>query len=160
MQRKTNLGRAAWAVLAVSALGLATRADAGGPYSFFAVSPCRVVDTRNPVGARGGPALAANSGRSFPVLGTCGVPATAQAVVFNVTIVSPTDMGDLRVFPAGTTMPTASAINWAASEAAVANGAIIPVGSSGGNQVTVWADMPPGSKGRVDVVLDVTGYFE
>ena len=34
--------------------------------AFVPVTPCRVEDTRNPTGTFGGPALAANSSRSFP----------------------------------------------------------------------------------------------
>ncbi len=148
------------AVAAAAALAPVTLADAAGPYSFFSLAPCRVVDTRNAAGATGGPALAANSRRDFPILGACGVPSTAQAVAFNVTVVSPTDFGDIRMFPAGTAMPLASVINWVGSDWAVANGAIIPVGASGGNHVSVWVDMPAGSTGTVHLILDVTGYFE
>ncbi len=153
----TKLGRVA---LPAAVLALVPCAEAGGPFSFFSLSPCRVVDTRNANGPTGGPVLAANATRSFPILGACGVPATAQAVVFNVTITQPTDFGDLRIFPAGTTMPLASVINWVTSDFAVANGAIIPVGSSGGNHISVHVDMPTGSSGTVHVILDVTGYFE
>ncbi len=141
-------------------LALVPRAEAAGPYSFFSVSPCRVVDTRNPTGPTGGPKLNANVARSFPILGPCGVPGTAQAVVFNVTITEPTDFGDIRIYPAGTTMPNASVINWVTTDFAVANGAIVPVALSGGNHVTVQVDMIPASPGQVHLILDVTGYFQ
>ncbi len=157
---KCHLATVGRVALIAAVLALVPRAEAGGPFSFFSLSPCRVVDTRNAAGATGGPALAANATRGFPILGACGVPATAKAVVFNVTITQPTDFGDLRAFPAGTTMPLASVINWVTSDFAVANGAIIPVGSSGGNHVSIHVDMPVGSSGTVHVILDVTGYFE
>jgi len=134
-----------------------------GPYSFFTLTPCRVIDTRNPPGPTGGPFLLANTSRSFPVLGvgTCGVPGTAKAVAFNITVVSPTDFGDLRVYPAGGTAPLASVINWVTTDFAVANGAIIPVsGTTGANNITVQCDMPVGSTGHVHLVVDVTGYFQ
>ena len=146
--------------LAVTALGLVSPAEAGGPYSFFSVSPCRVVDTRWAAGPTGGPALNANANRDFPILGACGVPATAKAVVFNVTIAAPTDFGNLRLYPAGTTPPLASVINWVTSDAALANGAIVPVGLSGANHLGVRCDMSAGSTGKVHLILDVTGYFE
>jgi hypothetical protein len=85
---------------------------------------------------------------------------TAQAVVFNVTITVPTDFGDLRIYPAGTSAPLASVINWETSDFAVANGAIVPVTTGAGNNVTVMVDMPLGSTGKVDLILDVTGYFQ
>jgi len=146
--------------LVATALAFVAPVEAGGPYSFYSLAPCRVVDTRNPTGPTGGPSLGANTTRSFPILGACGVPATAQAVVFNVTIAGPTDLGDIRIYPAGTTMPLASVINWVASDSAVANGAIIPVGSDAGNHVSIRVDMVPTSTGQVDLILDVTGYFE
>jgi len=156
-----RLLRAGQAFALAAALAATTsRTEAGGPYNFFSLSPCRVVDTRQAAAATGAPSLAANATRSFPILGACGVPTGAQAVVFNVTVVAPTDVGDLRIFPAGTTMPLASVINWTTADFAVANGAIIPVQSSAGSDVTVRVDMPSGSKGKVDLVLDVTGYFE
>jgi hypothetical protein len=152
-----TIGRVA---LAAAVLALVPCAEAGGPYSFYSLSPCRVVDTRNAAGPQGGPSLGANTNRDFPVLGLCSVPATAKAVAFNVTIAAPTDYGNLRIYPAGTTMPLASVINWVTSDSAVANGAIIPVGSASGNHVSIRVDMATGSTGKVDVILDVTGYFE
>jgi hypothetical protein len=148
--------------LVATALTLIPRAEAAGPYSFFSLSPCRIVDTRNPDGPTGGPVLGANSNRSFPIESACGVPNTAQAVVFNITMVSPTDFGDLRIYPAGTTVPLASVINWVTTDFAVANGAIVPVtpGGPSVNNVTVQVDMPPASTGTVHLVLDVTGYFQ
>ena len=146
--------------VAFVSLATVTAAEAGGPYSFHSLTPCRVVDTRDPAGPTAGPALAANTERSFPILGACGVPTTAQAVAFNITVTGPTDYGDIRIYPAGTPMPLASAINWVASDWAVANGAIIPLGSSGSDHVSVWVDMPAGSTGTVHLILDVTGYFE
>jgi hypothetical protein len=47
---------------------------------FYPVTPCRVVDTRNPNGSFGGPSLAGNTSRTFPLpTGACNLPATAQA---------------------------------------------------------------------------------
>ena len=158
-----NLARAGRVALVATALSLVAQAEAGGPYQFYALSPCRVVDTRNANGSNGGPFLGANSNRAFPILGvgTCGVPLTAQAVVFNVTIAGPTDNGDLRIYPANQTMPFASTINWRNGDSAIANGAIVPVADDGsGNHVVVRTDMPTGSTGHVHLILDVTGYFE
>jgi hypothetical protein len=70
--------------------------DNGFPASFFTMSPCRVADTRNAPGPSGGPALAANSTRTFPVTGLCGVPGSATAVAVNMAVILPTDVGDLH----------------------------------------------------------------
>jgi hypothetical protein len=89
-----------------------------------------VADTRDPPGASGGPALAANTIRSFPVSGICGIPATAIAVAINVAVVVPSDDGDLRVYPVGRAAPLASSINFRAGIIR-ANNAVIPLGAGG-----------------------------
>jgi uncharacterized repeat protein (TIGR01451 family) len=124
-----------------------------GNAAFNTGTPCRVADTRNAVGDSGGPALAANTVRAFPVTGLCGVPADARAVVLNITVVQPTDVGDLRLFPAGTAAPLASTINFGAG-AVRANNAIISLGAGG--RLAVQCDMPTGS---THVLIDVAAYF-
>lgn len=147
-------------VLAGSLLDVAAAQAQSGPLSFFPLTPCRVVDTRNPPGPQGGPRLSANTQRDFPVLGSCGLPTTAQAVVFNVTTTATTDFGNIRIFPAGTPLPNASVVNFLGDNVAVANGALIPAGLSGANHITVRMDMPPASTGTGHLILDVTGYFQ
>ena len=55
-------------------------AQGAGPFQFHTLTPCRLVDTRNPNGPSGGPILASLATRSFPVQGLCGVPVGAKAV--------------------------------------------------------------------------------
>jgi FG-GAP-like repeat len=124
------------------------------PQRFFTVTPCRLVDTRNPAGPLGGPALAAMTSRNFPVTGNCNVPATARSVSLNVTVTGSTGYGDLRVFPTGASNVTSSTINWQTGQTR-ANNTIVGLGSSG--SVTAWAVMPSGT---THVILDVNGYFE
>jgi CSLREA domain-containing protein len=121
---------------------------------FFAVTPCRVADTRNPAGPYGGPALAANVDRTFVIAGQCGIPVGATAAAFNLAVTLSTAGGDLRVFPAGAGLPLVSALNWNAGQTR-ANNAIIQLGPSG--DVTVHPDQPAGT---VHLILDVTGYFQ
>ena len=144
------------------ALFLSEAASADGPYSFFPLTPCRIIDTRGPVGPTGGPALSANTVRSFPVanVNACGVPSTARAVSFNITTVQATDAGDLRIFPYLSPVPLASVINFSPADFALANGAIIPIANIGGLDISVQTDMAPGSTGAVHLVVDVTGYFQ
>ena len=124
---------------------------------FYTLGPCRVGDTRNPTGPSGGPALGANTTRTFPVGGLCGVPYTAKAVAINVTVVNESDYGNLRLYAAGGALPGASTINFTASKVR-ANNAVIPLGTGG--EIGVRCDMPPGSTGQTDFLFDVTGYFE
>jgi len=122
--------------------------------SFYTLSPCRLVDTRNAAGSRGGPALAAGVPRTFPIAGACGVPSTAWAVSLNVTVTQPTTMGNVRLFPGGTPPPLTSSLNYTAG-ATRANNAIAALGDAG--DLTVLAGQASGS---VHLILDVNGYFE
>jgi hypothetical protein len=88
--------------------------------------------------------------------GSCGVPADAVAVAMIVTAVNPGDVGNLRLYPTGSGVPTASAINFVAGRTR-ANNAIQPLGASG--QINVQCDMPAGSPASTHLVLDVFGYF-
>jgi hypothetical protein len=112
-----------------------------------------VADTRNPAGPSGGPALLANTLRTFPVANTCEIPASATAVAINVGVVSPTDFGDLRVYPAGGAPPLASTINFRPGQTR-ANNAVIGLG---GEQIAVQCDMPSGS---TNFFFDVSGYYQ
>jgi hypothetical protein len=145
------------------AVGLLTAAtaEAAGPFQFFSVTPCRIVDTRGPIGVTGGPALASGSTRSFPIdvaPAACGVPSTAKAAVLNVTLVGPTQDGFLKIWPFNTAAPLVSTINAAAGEPAIANGAIVPLTTDLSFNISiVYGTAVPGT---AHVVLDVTGYFQ
>ncbi|HBL27660.1 MAG TPA: hypothetical protein DD490_12555, partial [Acidobacteria bacterium] len=69
------------------------------PLDYHTVTPCRILDTRNPAGPLGGPALAASASRTFVLTGACGVPITAKAVTMNMTAILPTAAGYLTLFP-------------------------------------------------------------
>jgi hypothetical protein len=121
----------------------------------YTVAPCRLADTRNPSGPSGGPALSANATRAFPVSGLCNIPPDARAVAVNVTAVGATAAGDLRLFPAGETLPLASAVNFVPGRARAGN-AVVPLGLGG--EVAVRCDMS--AAGSTHVVLDAYGYFK
>jgi len=123
------------------------------PLGFFTVSPCRVADTRSAAGPSGGPALAAGSMRTFPVANLCSIPSTAKTVALNLTVVSPTASGDLRVYPAGLATPQASAINFRPGIVR-ANNAVVSLGVSGA--ISVQCDM---ASGGTNLLIDVAGYF-
>jgi hypothetical protein len=140
--------------VALLLLGVAP-ALAEGPFRFYSITPCRLVDTRIPAE---GPPLSANTTRDFQVQGKCGVPVGAKAAFLNVTAVSPPSQGHLRLFPSGAPMPlVVSTLNFQGGEPAVANGAIIPL-SDNADDLSVYTYFLQGS-GTTDLVLDVTGYF-
>lgn len=87
-----------------------------GNGNFFTVSPCRLVDTRDPLGPRGGPELAAGITRAFTVAGACGVPLNASAVSLNLTAVQPTAAGNLRLYAAGSPLPLVSSLNFSSGQ--------------------------------------------
>jgi parallel beta-helix repeat protein len=122
--------------------------------SFYSVAPCRMVDTRNPAGPFGGPALAANTQRTFPLISQCGVPATARALSVNVTATQPAAAGDLRLFPGGSLAPLVSTINYRTGQTR-ANNAVAALGAAG--DLTVQCDQ---AAGMVHLVIDVNGYFQ
>lgn len=140
-----------------SASGGATVPISAACLSFYSVTPCRIADTRNPAGPSGGPIIAPNSSRAFPVTGVCGVPPTAKAVSLIVVAVAPGDTGDFRLFPTGQALPLTSALNFDAGRTR-ANNAVISLGTGG--QITLRCDMPVGSVGTVHFVADVFGYFQ
>ncbi len=115
--------------------------------------PCRVVDTRGAQGPFGGPPLAAQETRSFTIpQGACGIPNTAAAYAFNVTVAIPLG-GQLRyltVWPTGQSQPNISTLN-SLDGRTKANAAVVPAGVDGA--VSVYATDP------TNVILDVTGYF-
>lgn len=142
------------AALAFFVLGMAATASAQtGPYQFYALTPCRVVDTRGATGTNGGPALGTTR-RDFQIRGFCGVPTTAKAVSLNVTVTGASAFSWLTIWPAGQAPPPVSTINFDANVSALANGAIVGVSASTRDLSVTNAN------GSVHVILDVTGYFQ
>jgi hypothetical protein len=72
----------------------------------------------------------------------------------NVTVLSPTAQGNVRLYPADVSPPTTSAINYAAGQTR-ANNAVLSLGANGA--LVVYVGQPGGT---VHVVLDVNGYFQ
>lgn len=125
-----------------------------GPLQYFPLTPCRVVDTRNPVGTNGGPAMTENSQRDFRFRGTCGIPTTAKAVSINVAITQASATSFLTAWPSGSARPTASILNFDPSQFALSNGAIVGL-STNTNDLSVFNRW-----GTVHVIIDVNGYFQ
>jgi hypothetical protein len=121
------------------------------PSIFSTVTPCRVVDTRNATGTFGGPIMQAGSTRSFPIpSGACGIPATATAYAFNVTVVPTVGLGYLTLWPDGQAQPTVSTLN-SYNGQVVANAALVPAGNAGAVDVFVTD--------QTQVIIDIVGYF-
>jgi uncharacterized repeat protein (TIGR03803 family) len=120
-----------------------------GGLSLYAVTPCRVIDTRH-------------VGTGLPFTGTltppvdvvnspCGVPATAQAYVLNATVVPVVSLGYLTLWPDGTDQPLVSTLN-AADGSLSNNMAIVPAGTQG--KIDAYA-----GNGLTQLILDISSYF-
>jgi len=145
-------GRIASSTIAPQSTVTATFTGPAGA-GFYTVPPCRALDSRQPTGPWGGTPLVAGQQRTVVVGGTCGVPPTATALSFNLTVTAPTAAGGVRLYAAGTSMPVGSIVNFRAGETRANNG----VASMGvGGALALFS----GPSGSVHVVLDVDGYFE
>ena len=119
--------------------------------AFYPVTPCRIADTRNPTGTFGAPSLAGGVPRTFPVpSSTCGIPASAQAYAFNMTVVPTGPVGYLTTWPAGSPQPVVSTLN-DPTGTVTSNAAIVPAGVNGA--ITVYVTNP------TDLIIDINGYF-
>ena len=126
------------------------------PAKFYTLAPCRLVDTRNPAGPYGGPALQPSASRDFDVaLSGCGVPGTARSVSVNIAVTAPTQPGYLTAWPQGAPQPLASSINFAAGQTR-ANNEVLPIAPNGKGSFSVFA----GTTGTVHMIVDVNGYFQ
>src|SRR5579872_266732 len=118
---------------------------------FIPVTPCRVIDTRNPTGNFGGPIIQGGASRVVPIpQSACNIPATALAYSLNVTVVPSGPLGYLTIWPTGQTQPVVSTLN-SFDGRVVANAAIVPAGTSGA--ISVFVSNP------THVIIDINGYF-
>ena len=118
-----------------------------GGLSLYAVAPCRVIDTRH-VGS-GQPF----SGPLTPPVNVsasqCEPPATAQAYVFNASVVPVGPLGYLSLWPDGASQPLVSTLN-ALDGSISSNMAIVPTSNG---SVDAYAS------GLTQLILDISSYF-
>jgi len=120
-------------------------APATGGLSLYPVAPCRVLDTRQ-VGS-GNPIVG-----QYPVnvVGSvCAPPASAQAYVFNATVVPSGPLGYLTLWPDGSGQPTVSTLN-ALDGFVTSNMAVVP---STNGSIDAFAS------NLTQLVLDISSYF-
>jgi xylan 1,4-beta-xylosidase len=115
-----------------------------GGLSLYGVTPCRVLDTRSPVGS------VPISTQDLAINSTgCGITATAQAFVLSATVVPPGPLGFLTLWPQGQTQPFVSTLN-AVDAAITSNMAIVPTNNG---LISIFAS------NLTHVVMDIFGYF-
>jgi hypothetical protein len=130
--------------LVIDVNGYFAPAGAGG-LSFYNVSPCRVLDTRNPPGT-----LPFTGTESVSVAASlCAPPGNAQAYVFSATVVPPGPLYFLTLWPQGAAQPFVSTLN--ASDGAVTNNMALVPTSNG--SIDAFVANPS------QLFLDISGYF-
>jgi hypothetical protein len=136
--------------------------------AFVAVSPVRVLDTRDAVVLWAGP-FATGVPHDVKVTGSIPtssgtqtvMPAGSTGVVLNVTVVNSTADGYVSVRPADAVgAPTTSNINFEARKT-VANSITVNLPTSGADAGTfeVWFDSMGVAGATADILVDVTGYY-
>jgi hypothetical protein len=116
-----------------------------GGLSLHNLTPCRVLDTRNPTGA-----LPFNGAKDLNVgASSCGALASAQSYVVNATVVPPGPLGFLTLWPQGSPQPLVSTLN-AIDGAITSNMAIVPTGNG---SLSIFGSNP------THLVMDISGYF-
>ena len=125
--------------------------------SFVSIVPCRLVDTRpdSEVGSRTTP-IGPEETATLSVSGTngdCIIPTTATSIAANVTVDNATMSSFLTVFPADADRGRTSNVNWQASGTPVANQIIVGLSSTGA--INIY-----NNAGTVDVIIDVSGYYQ
>jgi N-acetylneuraminic acid mutarotase len=118
-------------------LDIDTRTNTGGIYA--------------PPGTEG--PLVAGADRVFPLIPQCSIPDGALALSLNLAVTQTTAAGNVRLYPTGDPLPTASSINFSAGQTR-SNNAIVRLNASG----ELTAHLAP--SGSAHVILDVNGYFD
>ena len=139
------------------------RGAAAQSTQFYPLTPCRVIDTRN-ISA---PILSGTVTRSFTVRGcfdhdsnpatpcyTCGIPADAKGISYNLTAIAPSQPGFMTVFPAGIARPGVAAVVFPAG-AVIGNGGVVGLAAVGPPDLSIYLD-----SGQAHAAVDVTGYFK
>jgi len=134
------------------------------------IVPCRLMDTRAAatVGARHTPLGAAETA-TVTVAGTngnCVIPLDATGITANITATNTTATSFLTVFPAFAAQPDTSNLNWQPQSQPVANNVSISLSPATVPKAQVVNPLGAGSidlfnsAGAVDVIIDISGYYE
>jgi hypothetical protein len=134
-----------------------------GELMYKAVTPCRIVDTRNgpgivdPVDERNfyvygsGGSISAQGGTSAGCPSPLGEPLAAH---INLVAVDPTGKGNLQAFPLGAGPGAGLIVNYNAIDTNLANAGTVKSVSGGGPDITVTSRVS-----SVHAVIDVLGYY-
>lgn len=116
---------------------------------FHPLEPCRVIDTRNSSVVRDGVP------RVVTFQGVCQIPSSAKALAANISVTEATRPGQVSVYPADVPSSGTSVVHFSVGKVR-ASQAMIKLSGSG--QARLEATVPSG--GTVQVIVDVSGYFD
>jgi hypothetical protein len=141
-----------WLCVANGTPGTWVQVSQAGPR--YLASPYRVFSSTDP-GAGG--KFKAGETRDIQIVGSVpGVPAHAVAVLGNVTVHQTVGAGFATAYPAGTSVPSTSNLNWFASDMQIANAINVRLGN-GAISVFTNGTPAPGTP-ACEVIVDVSGY--
>jgi LPXTG-site transpeptidase (sortase) family protein len=123
----------------------------GATSRYVAVAPTRLLDTRSGLGAPAGK-VATSTTVNVQITGKAGIPASATAVVLNVTATATNGGGFITAFPAGGAVPVVSNLNPNDAGQTIANLVTVPIGRSGG--VGLFTSV------GTHLIADAFGYYE
>lgn len=139
--RKVDLGNNAGAIDLIVDVAGYYATDQGDP--FFSLTPTRTLDTRTTS------AIGAGESRTLDL--SRWLPASAKAVLYNLTATNPTGATFVTAYPAGTALPNASNLNLVAGQTAP-NLAVTALGAGGKLALR-------NNNGSIDLITDIAGYF-
>lgn len=136
---------------------IVTVAPVGNAVLFYTLTPCRLVDTRDPDGPRGGPAIAAAGGtdRAFVLTGACGIPIGATSVSVSMAVAAPEAAGGFTLYAGDGSPNGTSSISFRVGQTR-ANNAILELATDGSGTIRV----ENASSGAAHLILDVNGFFQ
>lgn len=139
--------------LIVDVAGYYLRGTATTAGAFVAVSPTRVLDTRAAMGVPTASPVPASGTIPLNPLGSRPPDAAGvAAVILNVTETAPTKPGNITVYPASVSLPTASNLNFGPGDT-YPNLVAVSVGATG------QLNLRNSSAGSTHVIADLAGYY-
>lgn len=118
--------------------------------TFVPITPCRLLDTREPAWNLWGPDVT-QSLLAHGTNGACTIPPDAVGLSMNVTAVGPTEPTFLTIWPDDEPMPLASSLNPVPGQPPTPNAVTTELGPNGRFRVY-------NLQGHVDVIIDINGY--
>ena len=159
--RKMKNSRSIWSALgaavavSVGVAGLNVVSATGGSASVFTpITPCRLVDTRSPLGQFDDP-IGAKQTFTFDTTGPqgeCTLPPGITGLTMNVTSVSASSTTFFTLYPTGSPQPNSSHLNPDPVLAVSANTTTVSLGTN--SRFSLYNDA-----GTSHVLVDVLGYY-